>query len=126
MEHPPNYNGENMLYGANKLNNDIKFFLNDEDTDISLPDYREVILEYKADIEEYIRDIGEYNFRMPNEYGLTKEGILIDLNTNLKRIDKLLSGTHGGKRRRKNKSKRKGKRGKTRRNKRRTNRKHYK
>ena len=60
--------------------------------------------EFKLDIEEYLRDISEYEFG-PRTDNLTKEGILVDLHTNLDRINKLLQmdSISGGKRSRRNK-----------------------
>jgi hypothetical protein len=87
MELPPNYNNDNMLIGANNLNNQIKAYLNRN----SIPDDNQYNLEeFKLDIEEYLRDIPPYNFR-PRTDGLTKEGIIGDLEYNLSRINEELS-----------------------------------
>jgi hypothetical protein len=88
------YRGENMLVGANNLNNFVKHYLDSRRFDpVALE-------EYKLDLEEYIRDIKDYNFA-PRTDNLTKEGILIDLNENLKRITEYMEETFGGRRKRK-------------------------
>ena len=83
-----NYDGENMLIGASKLNKDIKDYLNSPRRR-SDDGYIETLKEYREDINEYIADIVSYNFA-PRVDGLSKEGILIDLETNLRRINKRL------------------------------------
>jgi hypothetical protein len=90
MELPTDYNGDNMLIGANNLNNEIKQYL-ETGRDAS------VLEDYKLDLEEYLNDIPPYNFS-PRSDNLTKEGILTDLNENLRRINQLSLTERGGKR----------------------------
>lgn len=90
MELPTDYNGDNMLIGANNLNNEIKQYL-ETGRDAS------VLEDYKLDLEEYLNDIPPYNFS-PRSDNLTKEGILTDLNENLRRINQLSVTERGGKR----------------------------
>jgi vacuolar-type H+-ATPase subunit I/STV1 len=87
-----NYNGENMLYGANKLNIDIKNFINfiTARRENRHPDDKHTLQEYILDIDEYIRDITAYNFA-PRTDRLTKEGVLVDLSNTKKNINDLLS-----------------------------------
>jgi hypothetical protein len=93
----PNYNGENMLVGANLLYIKIKNFINEHQGDQSNSGFvRYMLVEYLKDIDEYIRDITAYNFA-PRTDRLTKEGILIDLENTKTRINGLLSS--GGRRR---------------------------
>lgn len=113
-EMPANYHGENMLIGANNLNRDIKRFIQNNYGRYGSPaEDMEVLEDYKLDIEEYLRDIEAYNFA-PRTDRLTKEGILIDLRTNLQKINELIEEinqrlTSGG-RKRKMKSRRRIKR----------------
>lgn len=83
-----NYNGENMLIGASKLNKDVKDYLNSLRRR-SDDGYVETLEEYREDINEYIVDITSYDFA-PRVDGLSKEGILKDLETNVTRINKRL------------------------------------
>lgn len=48
---PFNYNGDNMLIGANRLNIDIKNYMDSGTNDIK------DLEEFTFDIEEYLRDI---------------------------------------------------------------------
>lgn len=94
------YNGENMLIGANKLNNDIKKYFDMLHREGLSHDTEENLHEFKLDIEDYLRDIEPYDFA-PRDDRLTKEGILVDLKMNLDRIDAFPSeyiNTSGGKR----------------------------
>lgn len=103
-EMPQNYSGENMLIGANNLNRDIKRFIQNNYGRYGSPaEDIEVLEDYKLDIEEYLRDIEAYNFA-PRTDRLTKEGILIDLRTNLQKINELIEEinqrvTSGGRKR---------------------------
>lgn len=100
-ENLPNYNGENMLCGANKLNNDIKSYLNRIEEEGFFHDSKKILKEYKLDIEEYLGEMHDYTFA-PRDDRLTKEGIIEDLHMNLERILYNLSimrgNRHGGKR----------------------------
>jgi hypothetical protein len=108
MELPADYNGENMLIGANNLNNEVKQYLDSVSSGANISeDTMNILTEYRMDIEEYIPDITDYEFA-PRSDGLTKEGILIDLNENLQQINQTLSNmqqTAGKRRQRKNKRK---------------------
>lgn len=79
----PNYNGDNMLVGAEILNNQIRKYIKSRNVD------KNVLEEYKLDIEEYLRDIPPFHFA-PREDDLTKEQVLIELKVNLYKIDMLL------------------------------------
>ena len=98
---PPNYEGENMLIGANDLNNRIKSYMDMLDEEGSFPDSKGILDEYILDIEDYIPDIERYNFA-PRDDRLTKEGILVDLGINLERVKDFLTRNYppasGGKR----------------------------
>ena len=108
-----NYDGDNMLIGANRLNIDAKNYMN------SGINVRRDLEEFKLDIEDYLIAIPNYEFG-PRTDNLTKEGVLIDLHTNLDRINKLLQmdSIRGGKRSIRNKKTKKRKRTKRRRSKR--------
>jgi hypothetical protein len=47
----PNYDGENMLCGANILNNKIKSYLNRIEEEGLFHDTRKTLIEYKLDIQ---------------------------------------------------------------------------
>jgi len=108
----PNYDGENMLCGANILNNKIKSYLNRIEEEGLFHDTRKTLIEYKLDIQEYLGEINNYTFA-PRTDRLTKEGILEDLRINLKRIETQLSNMpihrNGGKRKTGKRKTRKGK-----------------
>jgi hypothetical protein len=108
MELPADYNGENMLIGANNLNNEIRQYLDSISSDANVrEDTLHTLEEYILDIDEYITDISAYEFA-PRSDDLTKEGILADLNANLQQINQTISNmqqTAGKKRQRKNKRK---------------------
>ncbi len=108
MELPADYNGENMLIGANNLNNEIKQYIYSVSSGDNIrEDTLHTLEEYILDIDEYIRDITDYDFA-PRSDGLTKEGILIDLNENVQQINQTISNmqqTAGKRRQRKNKRK---------------------
>jgi hypothetical protein len=110
MELPTDYNGENMLIGANKLNNTIKQYLsNIRPNADTIEEIRDNLLEYRFELEEYILDISDYDFA-PRRDNLTKRGILIDLRENVKILNKTLSelSQTGGRRHKgRNKSSRK-------------------
>ena len=113
----PNYNGENMLVGANLLYIKIKNFINEHEGNQSDSGFvRYMLVEYLKDIDEYITDISAYEFA-PRSDNLTKEGILIDLENTKVRINGLLA-TIGGRRRKsiRRKTSRKGRSRKTYRN----------
>ena len=107
-----NYNGENMLDGANRLNIRIKEYMDSKNLtpdDISNVDrdIRNDLIEFKLDIVDYMPDMERYNFAPRNDR-LTKEGVMEDLRINLDRINKILAAVDrnitGGKRKsRKNK-----------------------
>lgn len=79
----PNYNGDNMLVGAERLNREIQNYMTSKNID------KNVLEEFKLDIEEYLRDIPPFNFA-PREDDLTKEQVLIELKVNLYQIEMLL------------------------------------
>jgi hypothetical protein len=109
----PNYNGENMLVGANLLYIKIKNFINEHEGNQSDSGFvRYMLVEYLKDIDEYITDITAYDFA-PRTDNLTKEGILIDLENMKVRINNLLP-TIGGRRRKSRKSRKSRKTRKTR------------
>jgi len=92
------YNDEQMLVGANKLNNKVKSYLS-ASGEYSLEDVRADLGEFKLDLEEYIADITAYNFIMPRSDGLTKEGVLNDLRINLNEVNNKLANRRGGRKR---------------------------
>jgi hypothetical protein len=109
---PLNYNGENMLNGANRLNIRIKEYMDNKNL---TPDHisnldediKNELIEFKLDIVDYMPDMERYTFAPRNDR-LTKEGVLEDLRINLDRINKVLAAADtnitGGKRKsRKNK-----------------------
>ncbi len=79
----PNYNGDNMLVGAERLNSQIRKYMESKNID------KNVLEEYKLDIEEYLRDIPPFDFE-PREDDLTKDQVLIDLKVNLYQIEMML------------------------------------
>jgi hypothetical protein len=94
------YNDENMLIGANKLNNDVKNYFEYLHREGLSHDTEDILHDLKLDIEEYLRDIEPYDFAPRNDR-LTKEGILVDLHINLDRINAFPSefnSRSGGKR----------------------------
>jgi hypothetical protein len=108
-----NYNGENMLNGANRLNIRIKEYMDNKnltpDNISNLDeDIKNDLIEFKLDIVDYMPDMEQYTFAPRNDR-LTKEGVLEDLRINLDRINKVLAAAAdtnitGGKRKsRKNK-----------------------
>jgi hypothetical protein len=107
-----NYNGENMLNGANRLNIRIKEYMDNKnltpDNISNLDeDIKNDLIEFKLDIVDYMPDMEQYTFAPRNDR-LTKEGVLEDLRINLDRINKVLAAANtnitGGKRKsRKNK-----------------------
>ena len=99
-----NRNPNNMLKGANRLNLEIKNYMDEGSI------YREELEEFKESIEEYLEDIPPHEFG-PGQGSLTKEGVIADLNTNLTRINNWLqtNGISGGKKRKNRKSKRRSK-----------------
>jgi hypothetical protein len=99
MEFPHNYNGDNMLIGANNLNNDIKSYIN------SVNATKDDLENYILDIDEYLRDIPPFNFR-PRTDGLTKENILINLVETKNQINTRLETMQGGRRKKRNTQKR--------------------
>lgn len=111
-ENLPNYDGENMLCGANILNNKIKSYLNTIEEEGFFHDSKKILKEYKLDIEEYLGEMHDYTFA-PRDDRLTKEGIIEDLHMNLKRIKYQLlimrGNRHGGKRKTEKRKTRKGK-----------------
>lgn len=78
-----NYNGDNMLVGAERLTREIEKYIKSKNID------KNVLEEFKLDIEEYLRDIPPFNFA-PREDDLTKEQVLIELKVNLYEIEMLL------------------------------------
>jgi len=92
------YNDEQMLVGANKLNNKVKSYLS-ASGEYSLEDVRADLGEFKLDLEEYIADITPYNFIMPRSDGLTREGVLNDLRINLNEVNNKLANRRGGRKR---------------------------
>lgn len=95
---PSNYNDENMLIGANRLNIKIKDYLNYINYELLVSqsisnefynDIQDSLTEYLEEINEYLRDISAYDFAPRNDR-LTKEGVLADLYTNLDEIKKML------------------------------------
>lgn len=125
-----NYNNEYMLIGANKKNQEVEKYLALIEHE-SFDDVDEVLREFKLDLEEYINDIRNYNFRNAQD-NIEKETILNRLEVNLQNVKRRLvsepevENRGGGKRRRnKRRTRKMRKTRKTRRNKRRT-RKHNK
>jgi hypothetical protein len=93
-QNPPNYHGENMLIGANRLNKDIKRFIeNTYGTYDMYEDDLDVLQEFDNDIDKYLHDISPYNFA-PRTDRLTKEGILVDLRENSQLIAQLIDETN--------------------------------
>lgn len=120
---PSNYNGENMLVGANNLNNQIKGYLDRLEQEHRNIDnvVRSNLEEFRLDIEDprdgFLPSIENYAFATPRSDRLTKEGVLVDLHINLDRINDILSSRSGGKKRKPKKTR------KMRKSKRRTNKK---
>lgn len=90
---PPNYDGDNMLIGANRLNEDIKRYLKSNNV------YKHDLEEFKLDIEEYLRDIPPFEFK-EREDDLTKDYVLDELRENLNQIEAKLQTMQGGRRKR--------------------------
>jgi hypothetical protein len=93
-----NNGDEEMLSRASELYLEIKDAIEMEDVQPG------ALEEYLKDINDYIRDISANNFPTQRRDGLTKEGILIDLENMKVRINGLLAT--GGRRRKSRRARR--------------------
>jgi len=90
----PRFYQEDILVAANRLNNDIKRFIENTYGTYDMPSEDLYMLEeFQERIEKFLREIPSYN-SSPRTDNLTKEGILIDLRGNLPRIAQLIDETN--------------------------------
>jgi hypothetical protein len=90
----PRFYQEDLLVSANRLNNDIKRFIENTYGTYDMPSEDLYMLEeFEERIENFLREIPSYN-SPPRTDNLTKEGILIDLRGNLPRIAQLIDETN--------------------------------
>jgi hypothetical protein len=93
-------NNNDVLKGANNLNNEVKIYIRSIRgcplIKIIKTQAGENLETYKNDLEEYLKDINDGNGIGENSMNLDKDGIIIDIENNIKQIEDMIQRQQGG------------------------------